>query len=122
MVPRAISKLLTPSRSVFGTLSRRSGKLSCNLHLNTRIEGRIWELIPSTGRRVKVHNIKTDEVFEDTANVVISAKGGLNQIMWPRIKGFGDYKGKLIHSGQWDERQAPETQQHDPKPLTETQC
>ncbi|UPK92003.1 hypothetical protein LCI18_002938 [Fusarium solani-melongenae] len=53
--------------------------------------------------RVKIHNIKTDEVFEDTANVVISAKGGLNQIMWPRIKGFGDYKGKLIHSGQWDE-------------------
>ncbi|RSL84918.1 hypothetical protein CEP51_003643 [Fusarium floridanum] len=53
--------------------------------------------------RVKVHNIKTNEVFEDTANVVISAKGGLNQIMWPRIKGLGDYKGKLMHSGQWDE-------------------
>ncbi|KAM5361894.1 hypothetical protein ACJZ2D_012839 [Fusarium nematophilum] len=64
--------------------------------------------------RVKIHNIKTGEVFEDTANVVISAKGGLNQIMWPRIKGLGDYRGKLIHSGEWDERQATETERHDP--------
>ncbi|KAH8714753.1 hypothetical protein BGZ61DRAFT_574819 [Ilyonectria robusta] len=58
-------------------------------------EKRIW--------RVKVHNIETDEVFEDTANVVISAKGGLNEVKWPNIKGLGDYKGKLIHSGKWDE-------------------
>jgi cation diffusion facilitator CzcD-associated flavoprotein CzcO len=68
-----------------------------------------WNLIVSI-RRVKVHNIETDEVFEDTANVVISAKGGLNEVKWPNIKGLGDYKGKLIHSGKWDERQASKTQ------------
>lgn len=63
----------------------------------------IWNLIVSI-RRVKVHNLETDEIFEDTANMVISAKGGLNEVKWPKIKGLGDYKGKLIHSGAWDER------------------
>ncbi|KAJ8117410.1 hypothetical protein OPT61_g1397 [Boeremia exigua] len=52
---------------------------------------------------VTVRNLKTDEIIEDTANVVISAKGGLNQIMWPKIKNLNLYKGNLMHSGAWDE-------------------
>ncbi|KAJ3542224.1 hypothetical protein NM208_g4218 [Fusarium decemcellulare] len=52
---------------------------------------------------VKIKNLKTGEVIQDVANVVISAKGGLSQIMWPKVKGLEDYKGKLIHSGAWDE-------------------
>ncbi|KAJ4340575.1 hypothetical protein N0V95_007474 [Ascochyta clinopodiicola] len=43
------------------------------------------------------------EIIEDVANVVISAKGGLNQILWPNIKNLKTYQGKLIHSGAWDD-------------------
>jgi cation diffusion facilitator CzcD-associated flavoprotein CzcO len=49
-------------------------------------------------------NLKTGDIIEDTANVVISAKGGLNQIMWPKIKNLETYQGKLIHSGAWDDK------------------
>ncbi|KAM0525911.1 hypothetical protein ACHAPS_004482 [Verticillium nonalfalfae] len=53
--------------------------------------------------QVKVQDLKSGLVFEETADLVISAKGGLNQIKWPRIKGIEDYQGKLMHSAAWDE-------------------
>ncbi|KAF4946367.1 hypothetical protein FSARC_14211 [Fusarium sarcochroum] len=52
---------------------------------------------------VTVRDLKTDDEFEDTADVVISARGGLNQIYWPKIAGIEGFKGKLMHSGAWDE-------------------
>ncbi|KAI1049953.1 hypothetical protein LB506_001854 [Fusarium annulatum] len=58
-------------------------------------ENKFWRLI--------VKNIKTGETFEDTANILVSAKGGLNQIAWPEIKGLKQFAGKLMHSGAWDE-------------------
>ncbi|KAF4950259.1 hypothetical protein FGADI_8310 [Fusarium gaditjirri] len=53
--------------------------------------------------RLTVKNMKTGETFEDTANILVSAKGGLNQIAWPEIKGLKQFSGKLMHSGAWDE-------------------
>ncbi|PNH31320.1 hypothetical protein VD0002_g6237 [Verticillium dahliae] len=53
--------------------------------------------------QVKVQDLKSGLVFEETADLVISAKGGLNQIKWPKIKGIEDYQGKLMHSAAWDE-------------------
>ncbi|KAG7412186.1 FAD-binding monooxygenase moxY [Fusarium oxysporum f. sp. rapae] len=58
-------------------------------------ENKVW--------RLTVKNIKTGESFEDTANILVSAKGGLNQIAWPQIKGLKQFGGKLMHSGAWDE-------------------
>ncbi|KAF9784887.1 hypothetical protein IL306_006066, partial [Fusarium sp. DS 682] len=52
---------------------------------------------------VTVRDLKTNSVFQDTADVVISAEGQLNQISWPKIDGLGEFKGKLMHSGAWDE-------------------
>jgi cation diffusion facilitator CzcD-associated flavoprotein CzcO len=58
-------------------------------------------------RHVTVRNLKTNADFKDTADVVISARGGLNKIAWPKIEGLGDFEGKLMHSGAWDERCVP---------------
>ncbi|KAI7762429.1 hypothetical protein ACKAV7_009438 [Fusarium commune] len=58
-------------------------------------ENKVW--------RLAVKNVKTGETFEDTANILVSAKGGLNQIAWPQIKGLKQFAGKLMHSGAWDE-------------------
>ncbi|KAL7757462.1 hypothetical protein ACKLNR_011989 [Fusarium oxysporum f. sp. zingiberi] len=58
-------------------------------------ENKIW--------RLTVNNIKSGESFEDTANILVSAKGGLNQIAWPQINGLKQFAGKLMHSGAWDE-------------------
>ncbi len=42
-------------------------------------------------------------VFDDQADVVISAMGGLDRWSWPDILGLESFKGKLMHSAQWDE-------------------
>ncbi|KAH7143503.1 hypothetical protein EDB81DRAFT_947590 [Dactylonectria macrodidyma] len=52
---------------------------------------------------VKVKDLKTGDILEDVADVILSAKGGLSRIMWPKVKGLESYRGKLIHSGAWDE-------------------
>ena len=51
-----------------------------------------------------VKNLQTGETFDKAANVVISARGSLNEISWPQISGLWDFKGKIMHSADWDER------------------
>lgn len=45
----------------------------------------------------------TEEIFEDDANVVISARGTLNEPKWPKINGMEQFQGVLMHSAIWDE-------------------
>ena len=42
------------------------------------------------------------EEFEDTADFVFCGVGGLSRWSWPDIKGLKDFKGKLMHSADWD--------------------
>lgn len=42
-------------------------------------------------------------VFEDTADVVVSARGNLNNKMWPDVPGLWDkFKGEVMHSAAWN--------------------
>lgn len=66
-------------------------------------------------RNIEVLNIQSGETFEDTANVLISARGGLNQVAWPDIRGLKSFDGKLMHSGKWDEKSALGTNLLSPK-------
>ena len=45
-----------------------------------------------------------DEVFEDDADVLISARGTLNDISWPQIPGLRSFKGEIMHSVTWNEK------------------
>lgn len=51
---------------------------------------------------VKLHNLETNDEFEDVADVLVTGTGVLNQWRWPDIKGLHDYKGTLLHSADWD--------------------
>lgn len=42
-------------------------------------------------------------MYEDSCNVLISCTGALNDWKWPNIPGLHDFKGKLMHSANWDE-------------------
>jgi cation diffusion facilitator CzcD-associated flavoprotein CzcO len=66
--------------------------------------GPVIDLLTSWCRSIRVLNVKSGETFQDTANILVSARGGLNQISWPDIKGLRDFGGRLMHSGAWDER------------------
>ncbi|KAI9756558.1 MAG: hypothetical protein M4579_003817 [Chaenotheca gracillima] len=51
---------------------------------------------------VKIRNVQTGEVFEDSADVFISAIGILNKWKWPNVPGLHDFGGDLVHSAAWD--------------------
>lgn len=53
--------------------------------------------------RCKIRNLETDEVFEDSAEFFINAGGVLNNWKWPDIPGLHDFKGKLMHSANYEE-------------------
>jgi cation diffusion facilitator CzcD-associated flavoprotein CzcO len=54
-------------------------------------------------RRVAVRRTDTGETFEEKADVVVSARGNLNQPAWPQIKGLDSFKGEKMHSAAWNQ-------------------
>lgn len=65
---------------------------------------RISANIIFAGRQVKVQEVETGVIITDEADVVISARGTLNNISWPKINGFSDLKIPVMHSAAWDKR------------------
>lgn len=51
-----------------------------------------------------IENTKTGETFEDDANVLVAARGALNEIAWPQIPGFKSFSGEVMHSAAWNEK------------------
>lgn len=51
---------------------------------------------------VKLQNIQTGDIFEDQGDALFRGVGSLNSWKWPDIKGLHDFKGKLMHSAEWD--------------------
>ena len=43
------------------------------------------------------------EIFEDTSDVVVSARGNLNNKQWPDIPGLWGFKGEIMHSAAWNQ-------------------
>ncbi|KAL1627811.1 hypothetical protein SLS54_002077 [Diplodia seriata] len=53
--------------------------------------------------RFKIRNLVTGEVFDDAAEFFINAGGVLHKWKWPDIPGLHDFKGKLMHSADYEE-------------------
>ncbi|KAF2430784.1 FAD/NAD(P)-binding domain-containing protein [Tothia fuscella] len=53
--------------------------------------------------RFKITNLLTSETIEDQAEFFINAGGVLNNWKWPDIPGLQDFKGKLMHSANYEE-------------------
>ncbi|KAL2153897.1 hypothetical protein VTH82DRAFT_2573 [Thermothelomyces myriococcoides] len=66
-----------------------------------RVEHCAWDDVYKKWN-VKVTDLATGEVIEDSANVLVTARGMLNDMSWPDIPGLSTFQGKLMHSGDWD--------------------
>jgi cation diffusion facilitator CzcD-associated flavoprotein CzcO len=53
--------------------------------------------------RLKILNLEKNEVIEDSAEFFINAGGILNNWKLPDIPGLKDFKGKVMHSANYDE-------------------
>jgi cation diffusion facilitator CzcD-associated flavoprotein CzcO len=53
--------------------------------------------------RLKIFNLEKKEIIEDNAEFFINAGGVLNNWKMPDIPGLGDFKGKIMHSANYEE-------------------
>ncbi|EME87794.1 uncharacterized protein MYCFIDRAFT_62548 [Pseudocercospora fijiensis CIRAD86] len=52
-----------------------------------------------------VHVRRPDgSIFEDTCNVLVNARGLLNDKQWPDIDGLKTFRGEIMHSAAWNEK------------------
>ncbi|TPR02432.1 Bacterial alpha-L-rhamnosidase family protein [Aspergillus niger] len=52
---------------------------------------------------VQVQDVLTENIFEDSADVLMIGTGLLNEWKWPSVSGLQSFKGQLLHSASWDE-------------------
>ena len=98
------SALYAPSWEIRDYLTGTAKKYGADrfIKLQHKVVGAEWHT--EEGKwHVKVE--KSDgEVFEDTADVVVSARGNLNNKMWPNVSGLWDkFKGEVMHSAAWNQ-------------------
>lgn len=84
------------------SIERENDFISKYIKLRHRIEHVEWDADIGVWR-LKVRNMETDEVIQDSAEFFINAGGVLNNWKWPNIPGLQDFKGKLMHSAHYEE-------------------
>lgn len=61
-----------------------------------------WDEVTSTWN-VEITDIRSGKTIKDSCDILINASGILNAWRWPAIPGLKDYKGKLLHTANWDD-------------------
>lgn len=70
--------------------------------LQHSIEGARWD--DDAGLwRIRVRNLRTGEVTEDSAEFFINAGGVLNSWQMPELDGMSEFQGKLMHTANYQE-------------------
>lgn len=54
-------------------------------------------------RRLTIENLGSGETFEDDADILVAARGTLNDIKWPVIPGLESFNGEIMHSAKWNQ-------------------
>ncbi|KAL9081505.1 MAG: hypothetical protein Q9157_000063 [Trypethelium eluteriae] len=100
----AWSSLYAPSHEIRTYLDRVARKYSVDRFTKFRHEIVSCVYDEDEGKwHVRVKDHTTGLEFEDVSDVLISARGNLNNISWPNIEGLRDFKGEIMHSAQWNE-------------------
>ncbi len=55
-------------------------------------------------RHLTVENLESGDIIHDVADVVISARGSLNEMSWPDIPGLKEMAIPVMHPAAWDDR------------------
>lgn len=82
--------------------TRRNGEFSCQFApqaLET-----ITQYSDVTHRHICIECLDSGEKIEEDVDVVVSARGFLNDIQWPSIPGMENFKGEKMHSAQWNDK------------------
>ncbi|CZR63758.1 related to monooxigenase [Phialocephala subalpina] len=96
------SKFYSPAPEIHAYIKRTAEKynLTKNVQLNSKVLETVWD--DEVGKwKIKVEI--NGRVEEDEAHILVNGSGFLNKWKWPKIQGLEDFKGKLVHSANWDD-------------------
>ncbi|KAI4713820.1 hypothetical protein J4E89_001268 [Alternaria sp. Ai002NY15] len=84
------------------SIERENDFIAKYIRLRHRLEHVEWDDAAGLWR-FRVRDLEKDVVFEDSAEFFVNAGGVLNKWKWPEIPGLQDFKGKLMHSANYEE-------------------
>lgn len=97
------SALYAPAREIQAYLESTADKFSVKRFIKLEHEVKECRYDEAEGKwHVKVKR-PNGEVFEDTSDILINARGGLNHIAWPEIEGLRSFEGEIMHSAAWND-------------------
>ncbi|KAH9479348.1 FAD-binding monooxygenase moxY [Psilocybe cubensis] len=71
------------------------------IELRHKVTKAVWDA--KKGRwTVEITNLADGSIIRDTCDILVNAGGVLNAWKWPEISGIETYKGKLVHTANWD--------------------
>lgn len=93
-----------PSKEIFEYFDGFANKYGLKQYIKTRhqVIGAYWNN-QNGGYDVKVKDLATGNIISDHCDIFINASGILNNWKWPAIPGLDKYKGKLLHTADWDD-------------------
>jgi len=97
------SNLYAPAKEIQEYIEGVAKKYSADrfIKLSHKVQETRWD--DKTAKwTVTVKNLVTGEVTHDQSDIVIVARGGLNEPKWPTIDGLDTFKGELMHSARWN--------------------
>ncbi|KAF9485444.1 FAD/NAD(P)-binding domain-containing protein [Pholiota conissans] len=76
-------------------------KLGKYIKLRHQVSQAVWD--DKRGQwDVEVTNLADGTIIRDSCDILVNATGVLNAWRWPNIPGLQDFKGKRLHTAQWD--------------------
>lgn len=97
------SAFYAPGREILSYLQNVVDKYKVSQYIRLRHELTSAKWDDASGKwALTIRNNATQESFVDTADLVLSATGGLSRWSWPDIKGLHDFKGMVLHSANWE--------------------
>ncbi|KAI6764142.1 hypothetical protein HG530_007931 [Fusarium avenaceum] len=100
---KAWSGFYAPSKEICAYIDSVAEKYGAKrfIHLEHKVTAATWN---DTAKKWLVSvQTNTGESFTEEVDVVIAARGNLNNIAWPDIVGLDTFKGKKMHSAAWDQ-------------------
>lgn len=98
------SALYAPAREIQAYLERTAKKYSADrfIKLSHEVVECKWDDAAAKWN-ITIKNLTTGETFQDQSDVLISARGNLNNPAWPSIEGLDTFTGEIMHSAKWNE-------------------
>ncbi|EMC95153.1 hypothetical protein BAUCODRAFT_527822 [Baudoinia panamericana UAMH 10762] len=97
------SSLYAPSWEIRDYIESSAKKYGADRFIKLRHEVTDCEWREDEGKwHVKVKK-PNGEIFEDTCEILVSARGLLNNKQWPDIEGLRSFQGEIMHSAGWND-------------------